>query len=99
MRISILQRAGSFAENKDVARSIRVELIQPHLSQGTIVTLDFEGVDLATQSFIHALLSEVIRTDQGSALDLLEFSGCNRSIQNLIEIVSAYSQDTVDDDS
>lgn len=96
MNISILQRAGSFAENKDVARSIRVELIEPTIRQGNEVTLDFDGVDLATQSFIHALLSEVIRVDHGSALDLLRFSHCNQSIQNLIEIVSTYSQDTVD---
>lgn len=96
--IVLLQRAGEFAENKDIARAIRTGEIEPAVANGERVVIDFRGVNLATQSFIHALLSETIRIDGGSALALLEFKGCNPSVKNLVEIVSTYSQETVGDE-
>lgn len=96
--ISIFDEAGAFAENKDVARELRTRVIQPALAKSRTIVLDFADVDLATQSFIHALLSEVIRVDGASALDRIEFKNCNPSVRNLIEIVSTYSQDAVEED-
>ncbi|CAN5754139.1 hypothetical protein BH24ACT5_BH24ACT5_07010 [soil metagenome] len=97
MKLNVFAEVGGFAENKDAARRLRVEFIDPAISNKKKMTLDFTGVDLATQSFIHALLSEVIRSRGYEALDLLTFKGCNPNIQNLIEIVASYSQETVDD--
>jgi hypothetical protein len=91
-RIQISRFAGSFAGDKDAAAKIRDEKLVPALASGGGVVLDFEDVDLATQSFIHALLSNVIR----SSPDILErtsFERCNPSIQELIEIVAEYSQE------
>ena len=55
--IHIFDRAGAFAENKDVAREIRIKEIIPALDKNEQVILDFSKVDAATQSFIHALRS------------------------------------------
>ena len=49
--IVIYESAGSFAENKDLAREIRESSIKPALGNGEEVVLDFDGVTLATQSF------------------------------------------------
>ena len=69
MRISIQKQAGQFAENKDIARKLRTEIIIPNLSRDNIVEIDFSGVDGVTQSFIHALIAEPIRKFKDKALE------------------------------
>jgi len=59
--IKLADSVGSFAENKDIAQSLRKEAIIPTLEKGDEITLDFAGIDAATQSFVHALISDVIR--------------------------------------
>lgn len=93
MTISIKDHAGSFAENKDVAARLRKEDISPALSRGESVTLDFTGVDAATQSFVHALISEVLRENGIDVLDRLEFKSCNTKVRKIIEIVVDYMQE------
>jgi hypothetical protein len=93
--VAVLARAGSFAENKDVARAIRIEEIEPALRRGKEVALDFEGVELATQSFVHALVSAVIRSFGSDVLDRIFFSNCNETVKRVVEIVVEYSQDEV----
>ena len=92
MTIEIFKRATSFAEDKDVAASIREKEIRPSLSRGDSVVLDFSRVEGATQSFIHAMLSDLIRTMGADILDRVEFRSCNHTIQSIIEIVVQYSQ-------
>lgn len=91
--ISIIEWAGSFAENKDVARDIRLREVVPVLDRHDDLILDFEGVDAATQSFIHALLSDVLRKYGVEALDHMEFKSCNIKVRKMIEIVVEYMQE------
>ncbi len=93
MTIIIKDHAGSFAENKDVAARLRKEEIGPALSRGEPVTLDFAGVDAATQSFVHALISEVLRENSIDVLDRMEFKSCNTKVRKIIEIVVDYMQE------
>jgi hypothetical protein len=97
MTIDIYERATSFAEDKDVAASIREREIRPTLSTGDSIVLDFSRVEGATQSFIHAMLSDLIRTMGAVVLDRIEFKSCNDTIQPIIEIVVQYSQLDPDD--
>lgn len=92
-RIDIFSRAGAFAENKDVARKIRLEEIVPALDNHEEVVLDFEKVDAATQSFIHALISEVMRTHGRDVLDRIAFKSCNETVKKMINIVIEYMQE------
>lgn len=91
--------AGSFAGDKDAAASLRDDVLRPSLAKAKRVTLDFAGVDLATQSFMHALLAQAVR-ENPSSLDHIEFKNCNDDIQALIEIVVDYAQEdfAVDED-
>ena len=93
--VTIAQKVGSFAENKDAARAARLDEIEPALRRGEDVEIEFAQVELATQSFIHALISAVIRTFGADILDHLTFANCNPSVKSLIEIVVEYSQDDV----
>jgi len=88
--IIIFDKAGAFAENKDVARDIRIKEIIPALDGGEDVTLDFAGVDAATQSFIHALISDILRKRGAKALDNISFKSCNTTVRKIIEIVVEY---------
>ncbi len=92
--VKILEKTGSFAENKDVARDIRQKEILPILEQGKTVTLDFVGVESTTQSFIHALISDILRKKGPGILERLLFKNCNETVQKLIKIVVVYMQET-----
>lgn len=91
--VHIYERAGAFAENKDVARDIRINEIIPELTGGGVVVLDFSGVGAATQSFIHALLSDVVRTRGPGVLEQIEFKSCSLKVRKIIEIVTEYTQE------
>ena len=85
---------GSFAENKDLARDIRLNKIIPTLEQKEKVVLDFKGITSTTQSFIHALISDLIRKYGNDVLDDIFFKNCNEQIQKIITIVVEYMQKT-----
>jgi hypothetical protein len=90
--IKIAKYVGTFAENKDVARDIRKQQVEPALNQPQSVILDFKGVDGVTQSFIHALISDVIRVYTSEILDQLLFKNCNDDVKGIISIVVDYMQ-------
>ena len=91
--ISIFENVGAFAENKDIAREIRIKEIIPALDRNEEVVLDFEKVDAATQSFIHALISDILRKYGNDVLDRMAFKSCNEKIQKIIGIVVDYMQE------
>lgn len=90
--IKLFESVGSFGENKDIARNIRVDLITPILNSGEDVTLDFQNVDSITQSFGHALLSELIRNFGIDVLDRISFANCSEPVSKIIEIIVDYMQ-------
>lgn len=93
MHIHLFERTGAFAENKDIARDIRTKKILPALQQGEYIVLDFTQIDGATQSFVHALISECFRIYGETTLDRLEFKGCSSAVKEIILIVTEYMQE------
>ena len=91
--IKLFERVGSFAENKDIARDIRVKEIMPAIESGEDIILDFNNIDAATQSFVHALISELIRRYGNEILDKISFKSCNENVQKIIMIVTDYMQE------
>lgn len=96
MIIKIFNHTGSFAENKDIASNLKNTLIKPQFTNKDIIILDFGSVELTTQSFIHALISEILREHGEAALDSIEFKNCNKIIRGIIETVVQYSLDSLD---
>jgi hypothetical protein len=94
-QIIIFDRAGAFAENKDTARNIRVQEIIPALENGEEVVLDFERVDATTQSFIHALISDILRKCGNNVLDHIVFKSCGNTVRKIISIVVEYMQEGI----
>ena len=91
--IIIFEKAGKFAENKDVARDVREREIIPVLDKNEEITLNFEKVDAVTQSFIHALISDVLRKYGSEVLDRITFKSCNNTVKKIVNIVVDYMQD------
>lgn len=91
--LSIFDHAGAFAENKDIARKMRVESILPALEMKQTVTLDFAQVSGTTQSFVHALISELFRKFGSGVMDQLNFKNCNETVQKIIILVCDYMQE------
>lgn len=96
MEILILERFGEFAEDKNKAKRIRTSILEPIIKRNESICLNFEGVNNATQSFIHALISNLIRIYGVDVLDLIEFKNCNKTLQTIISIVIDYMQDSLD---
>lgn len=95
IRIDIFEKTGSFAENKDVARDVRVQTLMPALEKGEKVVLNFDRVTNTTQSFIHALISDALRQYGNDALEKITFHKCNDTIQQLVKIVVDYMQEGI----
>lgn len=81
----------SLAEDKDAAREIRERSILPALERNEQVTLDFADVEIATQSYIHALVSDAIHRHGDHALELITFENCTEELQQLILTVVEYT--------
>ncbi|PIR19673.1 MAG: hypothetical protein COV48_00665 [Elusimicrobia bacterium CG11_big_fil_rev_8_21_14_0_20_64_6] len=92
-KIEIRAYAGAFAENKDTARDLRLNEIIPALEKKEEVVLNFTGVDATTQSFIHALISDLLRKYGSDVLDRIEFKSCNDTVKKIITIVVDYMQE------
>ena len=92
--IKLFDFVGAFAENKDQAQTLRNDQIIPALNRGEEVILDFEKIDAATQSFVHALISDLFRNYGNDILDRLSFKNCNETVQKIIEIVVDYMQES-----
>jgi hypothetical protein len=85
------ERCGDFAENKDIARSIRLEVKPIYNDSHDAIVLDFCGVDSTTQSFIHAWINEFFQNDGEKALERFEFKNCSKAVKSLITTVINYS--------
>ena len=96
--IKLQQLTGNFAENKDIAKKIRIEQVIPALKNGDDVVFDFAGITGATQSFIHALISDPIRKLRIVAFDHLIYKNANEDIQEIISIVYRYMQESLEGD-
>jgi hypothetical protein len=94
IQIKLFKQIGSFAENKDIAREIRLKKLIPALEKNQNIILDFEKVDGATQSFIHALISDLIRKYGNDVLDRIQFKSCNDTVKAIISIVVDYMQES-----
>jgi hypothetical protein len=86
-----LSGIAGFAEDKDQARSIRIDTILPALERGHNVVLDFQDIKYATQSYIHALVGEPLQRYGESIIDQIEFKNCSQQLRSVIELVVDYS--------
>ena len=87
--------AGDFAENKDIAKDIRINKLLPALEKEEDITFDFDEVSGATQSFIHALVSDALRKYPDTVYDKVFFKNANEDIQKIITIVYRYMQESM----
>ena len=93
--IKMKDYVGDFAENKDVAKDLRLKKLLPALKTDKSITFDFENVSGATQSFIHALMSDALRKFPNTVYDNVFFKNTNEEIQKIITIVYRYMQESL----
>ena len=94
IHIKLFKQVGPFAENKDIAADIRLNKLTPALEKNENIILDFEKIEGATQSFIHALISDLMRKYGNEVLDKIQFKSCNNTVQGIISIVVDYMQES-----
>ena len=91
----MFEHIGDYGENKDIARDIRLKTILPCLEKNEDITIDFDKVTGATQSFVHALLSDPIRKYPETVFDKITFKNCVDNVKVVIEIVEEYMQESL----
>lgn len=84
------------AESKDDARRLREAEILPALAVNRPIELDFTKVEFATQSFIHALISDAIRRYGEEIFDKVTFSNCTDEVRQIVLTVFEYTMDASD---
>lgn len=94
IHVALFALVGSFAENKDIAADIRIHQLMPAMEKGEGIILDFEKIEGATQSFIHALISDLIRKFGNEVFDKIQFKSCNETVKGIVTIVSDYMQES-----
>lgn len=94
IHVKLFTQVGNFAENKDIARDIRLNKLNPALEKNRSIILDFEKIEGTTQSFIHALISDLIRKYGNEVLDRIQFKSCNKTVKSIISIVVDYMQES-----
>ena len=99
IKISVRKEAGDFAENKDIAKTLRTKVIIPNLVKGDMVEISFLGVSGVTQSFIHALIAEPIRKFKDKALEKLAYKDCTDNVKEIIKTVYEYLQESMEDEN
>lgn len=97
MIIRLIDEAGDFGENKDVARRLRIKVIMPALLDREEVVLDFGGMTGATQSFVHALIVAPMREFGDVFFEKVKFKNCAPTVQQVVRIVSEYTQESMDE--
>lgn len=96
--VVLFDEVGSFAEDKDAAATIRKNVILPEVSANRSIIIDFKGVTLVTQSFIHALISQALREKGEGALNMITFKRCSPLAKGIIQTVVQYVLETTEDD-
>jgi len=84
------------AESKDEARRLRQTVILPALAAQQPLELDFHKVEFATQSFIHALISDAIRQHGDEIFDRITFAHCSDEVRQIVLTVFEYTMDATD---
>ena len=98
MNIVMFDMVGDFGEDKDMAARLREERLRPALALKDEIILDFDRVSLVTQSFIHALISDLLRKGGEQVLDHLEFKNGSPLVRGIVSTVVQYSLDTMQDE-
>ena len=94
IHIKLFERVGIFAENKDIAAKIRLNTLISALEKHQKIIFDFENIEGATQSFIHALISDLMRKYGNDVLNNIQFKSCNDTVKAIITIVVDYMQES-----
>ena len=98
MKINLYEIIGDFGEDKDIAAALREGNVKSTIEQGCVVEFDFTGVSLVTQSFVHALISNILRVNGENVLNYMVFKGCSEGVRGIIETVVQYSLESMEDD-
>jgi hypothetical protein len=96
--IRVAPDASTLAQNKLRAEEIRTTEILPALRRGEVVSLDFAGVSLTTQSYMHALLAEVFRElGLEHSMGRVFLVAASHQVKQVARIVAGYVLDELSD--
>lgn len=91
--IQILPTVGHLAEDKEVAKRVRDEVLLPALRQRTPVCVDLRQTRVVTHTFMHALLYEAIGVAGADVGRLVHVYAKDRQVKDVVRMVSLYADE------
>jgi anti-sigma regulatory factor (Ser/Thr protein kinase) len=89
--IDVPPDASNIAQDKIAAAHLRENVIMAALSEGKSLTLNFAGVALTTQSFMHALLAGPLENiGRDKLASRLCFRACSTQVREIVRMVIGY---------
>lgn len=82
--IQIKKRFGSFLSNGDEGNKFRFCEVEPIISKGGIVVLNFEGVENMTDSFANACFGDLFFHHDLDLKDKVQFLNCSQIVKDFI---------------
>ena len=83
-------RVSDFEEDVEEAARVRDEVIARALDTGNLIVLDFSGIRVTTQSFVHSLIYKLLRDDERILSDL-SVANCSGATREVILTIEGYA--------
>jgi hypothetical protein len=78
------ERFGTFLSNGDVANAFRFTEVEPALTEGREVHMDFQGVTNMTSSFCNALVATLVAHHIEDFAQRIKFLNCTPLVRQMI---------------
>ncbi|MFT5632546.1 MAG: hypothetical protein ACI9SQ_000252 [Rubritalea sp.] len=86
---------GSFAGNGTLANQIRIDKVEPHWEQSERITLNFEGVNSMTDSFVNAFVGNIAEAHPDDFREKLRFTNCSSLVKTFIKSALQMAQNRI----
>lgn len=90
VRVQVKARFGERPWDKDAALRLQREELLPAVRSGKGVVFDFEGVEMLTQSFAHALVSVLRKELSNEFRELVFVENADRLVKTVMRLVTEW---------
>jgi hypothetical protein len=76
---------GPALSDGEIAYRFRVMNIEPFLTSGALIDIDFTGIRVANSGFVNALIADLFEQHGAALLDKMVFRGCLPTVRVLVQ--------------
>lgn len=85
LKLQLFSEFGSFAANGTIGNEFRVSKIEPFWQTHDKIILDFQGIHSMTDSFVNALVGNLVEAHPEDFKEKLKFQNCSPLVRSFIK--------------